>query len=126
MVDIEEKSSPWNFNCHATSSFRLKEFYLGLNIDPILQLKTIQISCNSCKSFHATDHLLYSLETSENLLFSGVFRGYMKTSVVWNGLTIFLIGVALVCYRTKVWMRHLLDLKIPFSEKRLSQFSYAN
>ena len=122
MVDIEEKSSPWNFNCHATSSFRLKEFYLGLNIDPILQLKTIQISCNSCKSFHATDHLLYSLETSENLLFSGVFRGYMKT----RGLTIFLIGVALVCYRTKVWMRHLLDLKIPLNEKRLSQFSYAN
>ena len=37
-------------------------------------------------SFNATGLFLYPLETLQNLLFSGVFRGYRKRSEAWNGL----------------------------------------
>ena len=43
----------------------------------------------SFNPFHATDLFWYPLETSENLWFSDVFRGYQKRSVVWNELMIF-------------------------------------
>ena len=38
--------------------------------------------------FHVTDLLLYPLKTLENQMFSDVFRGYQKRSVVRNGLTL--------------------------------------
>ena len=37
--------------------------------------------------FHATGHFLYPLKVLENLWFYNVFRGYKKTSVVWNRLS---------------------------------------
>ena len=36
--------------------------------------------------FHATGLILYPLKTSENQMFSDVFRGYRKRSVAWNRL----------------------------------------
>ena len=40
---------------------------------------------------HATGPILSPLKTSENQRFSDVFRGYRKRSVVWNGLSYFLV-----------------------------------
>ena len=43
--------------------------------------------CNAILNlFHATDLFLYLLKKSENIWFSGVFRGYRKRPVAWNGL----------------------------------------
>ena len=36
--------------------------------------------------FHANVPFLYSLNTSENLCFSEVFRGYRNGTLAWNGL----------------------------------------
>ena len=37
-------------------------------------------------SFHATGIFQCPLKTSENQMFSDIFRGYRKRSVAWNGL----------------------------------------
>ena len=43
--------------------------------------------CNAILNlFHATGLFLYLLKKSENIWFSGVFRGYRKRPVAWNGL----------------------------------------
>ena len=46
------------------------------------------MSNENIKPLHVTDVFLYPLKTSENQRFSGIFRGYRKTPVAWDELTL--------------------------------------
>ena len=63
-------------------------------LDEIATSHCQKINCSFVRQiltnpFHSTDPFWYLLKTSENLWFSDDFRGYLKRSVAWNGLTVF-------------------------------------
>ena len=97
-----------------TSKMKIPEKLCGINQDQVDRLRLLT-SSNSSKvtslkitstpsrpttmvlnPFHATDLFWYPLKISENQRFSDVFRGYQKTSVAWNELTV-LITWKIVC-----------------------------
>ena len=52
--------------------------------------KNLNSECYPIKSinpFHTTGHFRHPLKTSENKMFTDVFREYRKRQVAWNGLT---------------------------------------
>ena len=76
--------SPSNALCSSDESAQIKHFkHHTFNGMCSLFTWFNRISVNP---FHATGLFLYTLKTSENQMFTDVFRGYRKRPVAWNGL----------------------------------------
>ena len=79
----DNKNPPW-FNKNTVFNSRR---YVILETFRKNRNNVEMITClNNLNPFYASDLFWYPLKTSENLLFSDVFRGYQKRSVSWNGL----------------------------------------
>ena len=86
-----------NGRFHVVSTWSTRGVFVGKRSYKYIMKTVLDLHRNRfIDPFHATFIFLYSLKISENLRLTDVFRGYRKKTLLWIGLAILNISVAII------------------------------